>query len=134
MFKPHYGICVCHSEKRLIVVKSGHCLFGNEQKKKKPKHLGKIFPAIRKRSEKRIELDKKYSIARTEHLEENPNCKVQHEECSFEATDIHHSKGRGKYYIDKNTFVSVCRSCHTWIETHPYQAKQLGFSQSRLKK
>lgn len=35
MFKPNYGICVCHSEKRLIVVKSGHCKQGNDERKKK---------------------------------------------------------------------------------------------------
>jgi len=26
----------------------------------------------------------------------------------------------------------VCRNCHTWIETHPEDAKTLGLSESRL--
>jgi hypothetical protein len=33
MFKPHYGICVCHNKERLIVVKSGLCKIGNDEKK-----------------------------------------------------------------------------------------------------
>ncbi len=34
MFKPHYGICKCHGEQRLIVVKAGYCYFGNHEVKK----------------------------------------------------------------------------------------------------
>jgi hypothetical protein len=33
VFKPHFGICVCHGKKRLIVVKSGLCAEGNRKKK-----------------------------------------------------------------------------------------------------
>jgi hypothetical protein len=35
MFKPHYGICVCHGLKRLIVVKKGYCHEGNQNNKGK---------------------------------------------------------------------------------------------------
>lgn len=35
MFKPHFGICICHNEKRLIVVKKGYCAEGNHEKKQK---------------------------------------------------------------------------------------------------
>lgn len=37
MFKPHMGICTCHNQKRLIVVKSGLCKIGNDEKKRKSK-------------------------------------------------------------------------------------------------
>ncbi len=37
MFKPHEGICVCHNEKRLIVVKKGYCAIGNHENKQKAK-------------------------------------------------------------------------------------------------
>lgn len=33
MFRPHFGICTCHNKKRLIVVKSGLCKTGNDEKK-----------------------------------------------------------------------------------------------------
>ena len=40
-------------------------------------------------------------------------------------------KGRGKYLLDTSTWLSVCRNCHNWIETHPEDAKELGFSISK---
>lgn len=35
MFRPHYGICICHGQHRLIVVKAGYCKEGNETRKRK---------------------------------------------------------------------------------------------------
>lgn len=40
MFKPHFGICICHNEKRLIVVKKGFCKQGNDEQKGKAKSTG----------------------------------------------------------------------------------------------
>lgn len=37
MFKPHIGICICHGEKNLIVVRKGYCRRGNEDIKKEKK-------------------------------------------------------------------------------------------------
>lgn len=37
MFKPHFATCVCHNQKRLIVVKKGYCKEGNEAQKKAKK-------------------------------------------------------------------------------------------------
>lgn len=37
MFKPHMGICICHNEKRLIVVKKGYCAEGNYEQKQNRK-------------------------------------------------------------------------------------------------
>lgn len=39
MFKPSYGICVCHNQKRLIVVKSGFCKQGNDERKGKSSNI-----------------------------------------------------------------------------------------------
>lgn len=35
MFKPHYAICKCHGQQRLIVVSSGLCKQGNDERKGK---------------------------------------------------------------------------------------------------
>ncbi len=42
MFHPHYGLCVCHNKQRLIVVKSGHCKIGNDERKGKSKGAGEV--------------------------------------------------------------------------------------------
>ena len=47
---------------------------------------------------------------------------------------MHHKRGRNKYYLDVNTFLAVCDECHKYIENHPEEAYQKGFSESRLKK
>jgi hypothetical protein len=52
--------------------------------------------------------------------------------CSGEATDVHHKQGRGDNHNTISTWLAVCRPCHTWIETHPQEAKDLGFSDNRL--
>ena len=55
--------------------------------------------------------------------------------CTTHATDVHHKQGRiGKLLTDETKFLAVCRSCHDWIEMHPIEAKELGFSISRSKK
>lgn len=53
--------------------------------------------------------------------------------CSKESTDIHHSQGKiGSLLNDMDYFIPLCRECHTWVEEHPKQAKQEGFSINRL--
>lgn len=45
------------------------------------------------------------------------------------ATDIHHVKRRGKYYLDESTWLAVSRESHDWIHSHPREARQLGLLQ-----
>lgn len=53
MFKPHFGVCVCHGLKRLIVLKSGICKQKNDEikKEKRSKRLeGSVNTNIRAKS------------------------------------------------------------------------------------
>ena len=63
-----------------------------------------------------------------------PNCEAKLMGCTGKSSDIHHMRGRGEYMLKIGTWLSVCRSCHTYIELHPVEAKELGFSKSRLNK
>jgi hypothetical protein len=86
--------------------------------------------AISKNLKKKL---KEYTAIRLEYLKNRPACEAKIlPMCTYEATDIHHKKGRGKYLCDTNYFLAVCRDCHNWIELHPVAAKKLGFSVSRL--
>lgn len=87
---------------------------------------------IKPKADKQDPLDKLYSVMRIKFLEKNPACQARLEGCTLQSTDVHHKKGRGLHYLDKNTWLSVCRSCHTWIELHPIEAKKLKFSLNRL--
>jgi hypothetical protein len=94
-----------------------------------PKKLPK---PIKPKADKQVPLDKLYSVMRIKFLEAHPGCQARLKDCTLKSTDVHHKKGRGLHYLDKPTWLSVCRSCHTWIELHPIEAKELNFSLNRL--
>lgn len=54
--------------------------------------------------------------------------------CGSPATDLHHRKGRGPYYLDVSTWTALCRNCHRWVGTHPAAAIAAGLSEPRLSK
>ena len=86
---------------------------------------------IRHKSSKMTALDTVYSKLRVNYLEQYPLCCASLPNCTKKSTDIHHKKGRGKYHNDPTTWLSVCRTCHDWIETHPTEAIELGLSIKR---
>lgn len=92
----------------------------------------KISKPIKSKSDKMSALDQTYIVLRKKFLENNSGCQAKIHECTLQATDVHHKKGRGLYYLDTKTWLAVCRSCHNWIELHPKEAKELGFSTNRL--
>jgi hypothetical protein len=75
-----------------------------------------------------------YSELRKEFLAQEPLCRAKLEGCTKIATDIHHMQGRGKNLLNISTWAPVCRNCHRFIEENPKKAKELNFSQSRIKK
>ena len=91
----------------------------------KPKSLLKIS------KKKEIE-NQEYSILRVKFLTKHPTCQAKLPGCTVLSTDIHHMKGRGKYTLDISTWLSTCRTCHTYIENNPDVAKEYGFTKTRI--
>jgi hypothetical protein len=88
-----------------------------------------ISPVSKKR---RGEMDE-YSRLRDAFLTAKPRCEAKLVGCTGVSTDVHHSKGRvGDNYLNIGTWVSLCRSCHKFVEENPLEAKELGLSKSRL--
>ncbi len=86
---------------------------------------------IRKRSLKRAAQEREYAKLRKVYLFTHPTCEVGG--CGCQATEIHHRKGRiGDLLTDETYFLAVCRSHHNYIELHPEEAKEKGYSLSRL--
>lgn len=99
------------------------------QKSKEPRKIPN------KVSEKRKELNKEYFRLVEQFKKDNPQCKPRiNGHCTISTEDPHHTKGRGVYLLDVSTWLPVCRSCHTYIESHPKEAIERGWSSSRLKK
>ena len=74
-----------------------------------------------------------YSRLRDAFITAKPRCEAKLVGCTGISTDVHHKAGRvGENYLKIGTWLAVCRSCHSWIETNPEAAKELNFSESRL--
>jgi hypothetical protein len=87
---------------------------------------------MRQKSKKMQRIDAKYSQLRRGFLTDYPMCQAALSKCTNQSTDVHHKKGRGKYHNDVSTWLSVCRNCHNWIELHPIEAQELGFTLKRI--
>lgn len=94
----------------------------------------KVYKAPRKVSEKRKELNHEYFKLVEQFKRDNPKCAVRLGGCTNATDDPHHKRGRGKYLLDVSTWLPVCRQCHIYIENHPEEAKERGWSESRLAK
>jgi len=92
----------------------------------KPKSISQI-------SKKRKDEMDKYGKLREGFLIVKPKCEVQLLNCTGASTEVHHKVGRtGDNYLKINTWLAVCRNCHTWITENSKEAIELGFSDSRL--
>lgn len=82
---------------------------------------------MRRVSKKRQAEQKEYSKARLSFLATLPLCevctKVKMDQRN-KSTDIHHKKGRGKFYLDQDSWLAVCRPCHDRIHSNPIWARE----------
>jgi len=85
------------------------------------------------RSKKRAKQESEYINKRKIFMEEHPMCQANISGlCTMHSTDVHHIKGRsGELLLEVSEWLSVCRACHQWIETHPVEATALGFRKSK---
>lgn len=111
----------------------GHGLCKSCYNSRRPsiKRTDKVWKAntIGRKSEREKQRQKRYKELRYTYLKEHHIC----ESCTCKrATEIHHKKGRIGDAL-YNHFLAVCHECHEWIENNPKEAKELGYSISRLK-
>ena len=121
---------VCnHEECSYPVFSNGYCRKHQYLRtdKKKPKKSINPF------SEKMLEGLKVYKQKRLIYLEAHPNCQAKvNNECTKISTQIHHRAGRvGEKLTDEKNFLAVCHHCHVYIELHPIEAKEKGWSIER---
>lgn len=85
------------------------------------------------KSAKSRKQDDEYQKKRTAFLIVHSICQAKLVGCTGNATDVHHMAGRiGENHLNMSTWKAVCRSCHSWIEEHPLEAKELKLSENRL--
>lgn len=86
-------------------------------------------------SKKRASEYAKYNREARKFKEAQPLCHARLPGCTYDTTDVHHMAGKiGAALLEVKDWLPVCRSCHQWIELNPKEAKEKGFSKSRLNK
>jgi len=97
----------------------------------KPTAKAKPIPP---RSQKRSKEERLYSAKRVMFLQEHPMCQAHLPGiCTKYSTDVHHKQGRtGDDLLDESKWLAACRVCHEWIENHPEEAQEKGFSIKRI--
>ena len=82
-------------------------------------------------SDKRTEINKEYYAQSREFIKEHPNCVVTAPGCAGKSKDVHHLRGRGRFLLDKSTWLAVCRNCHEKIERDDKWARENGYKKSK---
>lgn len=129
---------LCNGCNQLKVIWKAHgkekyckdCWYSIERPKALAKPTSKPNPVSKKMSKTMSEYEKK----RTAFFALHPFCQARLAGCHITASQIHHKAGRGENHNNMSTWLGVCHSCHEYIELHPNEAKELGFSVNRLDK
>lgn len=105
------------------------CWFKRKEPDAKPL---KVKKPLNQKSKRMQVIDQAYTKIRKKYMLDNPICKASLPGCTINATDVHHMKGRGEYHLSIDTWIAVCRKCHNWIEEHPKESIELGYSIKRI--
>lgn len=106
----------------------------NKPTSNKPRSEVKKKKSINPISNKQKTLLAEYRVVRDEFMKANTICQAKLERCTYEATDLHHKRSRGKYLSVVKYFMAVCRNCHTEIHEKSEQSYRLGHLISKLEK
>lgn len=85
---------------------------------------GKTRKRVSPMSDKRKKERREYLKLKVRYLDENRHC--QRLGCNAKATDLHHTRGRGKNYLRVDTFMALCHDCHDWAHNNIAAATQIG--------
>lgn len=87
---------------------------------------------LRRRSKRTEARDRRYTRERLEFLAERPLCQIGWDDgCTGAATSVHHRRGRGRFMLDRSTWVACCHPCHMAAHANPVEAYRRGVSVHR---
>lgn len=71
-----------------------------------------------------------YAKLRKAFLATHPMCELaRYPGCTGYASEVHHTKKRGKYLNDPQHFLATCTACHRWCHENASLSRHLGFLQ-----
>ncbi len=76
----------------------------------------KVIRPVKKVSEKRADELKEYPKKKKKYLEHKMACELHFEGCTVTSTDIHHVSLSAANFLNEDTWIGCCRSCHSRAE------------------
>lgn len=126
MWKPHFGICICHNQHRMLVVKAGFCAEGNHKHKQaKKKASGKKTGGYVYKKEATGEL----ALFKTLLEVRGNKSQISGESLiGFDIRWFSHILSKGAYpsfrLFDRNIVLKTAREHELW-ETQKHKLKEL---------
>lgn len=116
-----------------LLTQRSHIPLVRNEKPKKVKEKKRARTKIKPVSKRRAKLNREYSKLREKFLLHNPYCQWSMEVLGkpVPATEIHHKKRRGKYFLDTSTWMSVSKQAHLAIHADPKTSYEKGWMQPR---
>lgn len=91
-------------------------------------------PRMSQRSEKMKGIISALRPLYDKFLADRPICEIRSEDCTGQATCVHHTEGRGvNQILDNSKWKACCSACNLWCETHHAEAEDKGMKVSRHK-
>jgi len=95
------------------------CATHNAQKRKAEKQAKKVQivkPVKKVSARKAKELDE-YAILKKQFLETKNACEIRLPGCFLSSYEVHHCSTSDKDFLNTETWLAVCRRCHSRLET-----------------
>ena len=85
----------------------------------------KIVHQVKKVSESKAQELKEYNKLKKQFLETKMACEMRLPGCFLNSFDIHHCSKSESNFLNTNTWLAVCRSCHKKLEDLPAEERRL---------
>lgn len=77
----------------------------------------KVVHQVKKVSESKAAELKEYAILKKQFLETKMACEIRLPGCFMNSFEVHHCSISESNFLNTNTWLAVCRNCHSKIET-----------------
>lgn len=76
---------------------------------------------------------RRYTLLHRQFLEEDTACAIcEADGAPTRATEVHHRRGRGAFFLAVETWLPICRSHHEQVTLNPTWAIENGWSEKRI--
>lgn len=95
------------------------CATHNAEKRKAAKQelKVKVVKPIRKVSVRKAKELDEYAVLKKQFLETKGACEIRLPECFLSSYEVHHCSMSDKDFLNTETWLAVCRRCHSRLET-----------------